>query len=110
MLPSMDRFDLARSLGAACLMAAFACAQVPAFADEDGVRARQLRDAGKILPLESIFDHSLKHQPGEIVDIELEEPGDGTYIYEVEILDPSGRVWELELDAASGRLLKHELD
>jgi len=36
------------------------------------------------------------------------EKEDGLYVYELEIVDYSGEVWELELDAKTGELVELE--
>lgn len=71
--------------------------------------ARTLRESGKILPLENIIEKAKNFRQGEIIDTELERDK-GMLIYEIEILDDQGRVWELEFDATSGDLLELELD
>jgi uncharacterized membrane protein YkoI len=81
----------------------------PAGDDENHDLARKLRDAGAILPLEDVVRHARMAKPGELLETELEKK-DGHYIYEVEILDKAGQVWELKLDAASGRLIAMERD
>ncbi|KKM61437.1 hypothetical protein LCGC14_1531770, partial [marine sediment metagenome] len=40
-------------------------------------------------------------------EVELEKE-DGLYVYELEIVDYSGEVWELELDAKTGELVELE--
>lgn len=82
---------------------------LPAWADEDHELARKLRDAGTILSLEDIVRHARAAKPGELLESELEQKQD-RYIYEVEILDKAGQVWELKLDAANGRLISMERD
>jgi len=80
-----------------------------AFADEDHMAARKLRESGKILSLESIAGRARNHKAGEILETELELEH-GRYVYEVEILDTAGKVWELKLDAGSGDLITMKLD
>ena len=46
---------------------------------------------------------------GGVLETELERVSDG-YIYEIELVDDSGQVWELKLDASSGELLQSELE
>lgn len=78
-------------------------AQQPA----DPQNLRQMRESGQILPLEKISAAAKAIKPGEILETELEQKAGG-YVYEVEILDAAGQVWELKLDAATGKLIKME--
>lgn len=78
-----------------------------AIADDDHLDARRLKQAGQILPLEAILKTVSRQYPGRVLEVELERESGG-YIYEIEILDPSGEVWEVEIDAVNGRLLKSE--
>lgn len=80
---------------------------LPLQADSDSERARLLKQQGKILPLEQVITAAMAVKPGQILETELEED-DGRFVYELEILDEAGQVWELELDAATAELI--ELD
>lgn len=71
--------------------------------------ARALVKSGYILSFEKIASHALAIKPGDILETELEFKKD-RYIYEVEVLDAKGNVWELKLDASTGELIKIELD
>ena len=82
----------------------------PVMADEvSHSEARILRESGKILPLESIIETAKNYRKGEVIDTELERD-DNLLVYEIEMLDDQGRVWELEFDATNGDLLELELD
>ena len=76
-------------------------------ADSDHYEARRLMESGAILPLESVMASILQQRSGRILEVELDERHD-RYIYEVELLDQAGRVWELRIDAVTGRILKSE--
>lgn len=76
-------------------------------ADDDADRARYLKQHGDILPLEQIISAAMAVKSGQILETELDEE-DGRYVYELEILDDRGQVWELELDATTGELLDLE--
>jgi uncharacterized membrane protein YkoI len=78
-------------------------------ADESQLTARKLSDAGLILPLEKITKAAKTIKAGQILETELELK-QGVYIYEVEILDNKSQVWELKLDAKTGKLIKLELE
>ena len=92
---------------ACCLGALLAPAAV--VADEDHVMARKLHEAGEIRSLEEISARARSEKPGEILETELERDH-GRYVYEIEILDPQGQVWELKLDAKTGDLIQAEID
>lgn len=69
---------------------------------------KRLRDAGEILPLETIIKKFQKtYSRGRILEAELENE-DGRYIYELVILDGKGRVRELEYDAHTGEFWRVE--
>jgi uncharacterized membrane protein YkoI len=68
---------------------------------------RSLTQQGDILPLEQILQEARQHHAGKVLETEL-ETDDDRYIYEIELLDESGEVWEMEFDATTGKLLKQE--
>ncbi len=78
-------------------------------ADINQQTARQLLSAGKILPLEKITKLAKAIKPGEVLETELEQKK-GIHIYEIEILDAQSQVWEIKLDAKTGKLIKLELE
>lgn len=80
-----------------------------AAAEDDHELAKRLSDSGQILALEEIVKHARSAKSGELLETDLEYKK-GRYIYEVEILDKAGQVWEIMLDAANGRLLEMERD
>ncbi|AKJ99366.1 peptidase [Pseudomonas chlororaphis] len=97
----------ARSRWALALLAV--CSVVVA-RDLDQDEALQLRQQGVILPLEQLLQQALDRHPGaKLLEAELEEKH-GVFIYEVELLDTDGVVRELDLEAATGRLLKDKED
>lgn len=76
-------------------------------ADESQLTARKLSQAGVILPLEKIIRSAKAIKPGEVLETELELKK-GIYVYEVEILDLKSQVWELKLNAKTGKLIQLE--
>jgi len=62
---------------------------------------------GDILSLEQILEQARQHRPGRVLETELERKG-GRYIYEIELLDDGGEVWEMKFDATSGELIKEK--
>ena len=79
----------------------------PVAASDDHETARRLSASGEILPLEAILQRAHQHQPGRVLEVEFEQKHE-PYIYEIEILDTNGAVWELKLDARTGQLQKRE--
>ncbi len=79
----------------------------PGLSDEDYQQARRLKELGEILPLEQIIKVARARQPGRVLEVELENK-DGRHVYEVELLNMQGEVWELYFDAATGELIKRE--
>jgi len=77
--------------------------------DIDQDDAKVLRQQGAILPLEKILQAAQKQHPGRVIQVELEEKH-GRYVYEVEIVDNNGRVWEMKIDARDASLLSQELE
>lgn len=69
--------------------------------------ARALVREGVILPLAQLMERIREAREGRVIEVELERKH-GQYIYEVELLDEHGQVWELKIDAASGEMLKLE--
>ncbi len=79
----------------------------PINADDDHERAKKLMESGEIIPLENILKNARNVHPGKIIKVELETEKN-KILYEIEILDKQGTVWELKFDAYSGKLLKKE--
>lgn len=98
---------------AAMLAAVFVMSSFPAEAGEDidYKEARRLHAAGEILSFETIAEIARKIKPGDILETELERSRkNGFYFYEVEILDAKGIVWELDINAKTGEMMKIEID
>lgn len=75
--------------------------------DDRASEVRQLRESGKILPMEDILSRSRAAQPGQVVEVELDRE-DGRYVYEVKIIDDADKVHKLEIDAANGEVLNRK--
>lgn len=75
--------------------------------DHDAVRRLALE--GEILPLEEILQRARGEHDGRVIEVELKHKR-GRYIYEIELVDERGEVWEFKLDAASGALIKRKRD
>jgi uncharacterized membrane protein YkoI len=46
---------------------------------------------------------------GEVIEVELKRRNGG-YLYKFKILPISGRLWEVYVDAATGKIIKREPD
>ena len=73
----------------------------------DHLKARQLVQEGTILPLEQIIERTRLQHPGRILEVEFEQENN-RYVYEIELVDEKGQVWELEYDAETGELIEKE--
>ena len=74
---------------------------------QEHAAVRGMAGAGDILSLEQILQTARQQRAGRVLETELEE-GRGGMVYEVEILDDNGEVWEMNFDARSGELLGDE--
>ncbi|NKN32698.1 PepSY domain-containing protein [Marichromatium bheemlicum] len=81
----------------------------PADDDLDHDEVRRLREHGQILPMEQLLEHATRLRPGQLIEAELEHRHGG-YRYEIKILDATGRIHELELDATTAHPLHHEVE
>ncbi len=81
----------------------------PAWADKDIDQddAKALRQEGTILPLEKILQAAQRLHAGRVIQVELGEKR-GIYIYEVEIADNNGQIWEMKFNARDATLLSQE--
>ena len=100
-----------------CLLIVLAiAASNPALArhgrDDDEIgheTAKELLESGRILPLETILARVAARVPGKLIETKLEYD-DGRIMYDIKILRPNGRLQEVEVDAATGEILKIEDD
>lgn len=69
--------------------------------------AKALVKQGAILPMKTIVAKAEKLKTGRLLEAGLRKKH-GLYVYDVEILDAGGIVWELKFNAATGELLKIE--
>lgn len=74
-------------------------------ADDDHLRAKAARDAGQIVPLQTILDRVHAEFHGSPVAIELEDE-DGRWVYAVKLLTPAAAIVKLEYDARDAKLLR----
>lgn len=95
---------LARLLPAlACsLITLLSCLAISAsaHADDDHERAHRARLAGQIKPLSEVLRELSSQHPGQVLEVELERDH-GTWMYEVKVLAPDGRVRKLKVNAST---------
>ena len=64
-------------------------------------------ESGDILALEVILKKAREIQAGKVLEVELETKKDKK-VYEIELLNPDGIVFELKFDARTGKHLSTE--
>ncbi|MFD1332220.1 PepSY domain-containing protein [Methylopila musalis] len=97
-------------IGAAALALALTLGQTaPGHTDDTRAHyeASEALKSGRVRPLEEIVAIARKEIGGDIIEIEFEHD-DGRYIYELEIISPSGKLLEVKIDAATGVILSRE--
>ena len=72
-------------------------------------RARRAVDRGEILPIAELLDRLETHIPGEVIGVEFGHE-DGKWVYEFKVIDSSGRLLEVYVDARTGAVLSTEKD
>jgi uncharacterized membrane protein YkoI len=85
----------------------------PAMADDkkrDQELARKALLEGRIRPLAEITERVKPRLPGEILGVEIEVEDNGRFIYEFDVIEPGGKLKEVEVDAATAEILKIEDD
>lgn len=75
--------------------------------DNDHERAREAVRSGQVLPLPTLLQRMHRTHPGQVLELELDRD-DGRWIYEVKLLQASGQLLKLKVDAASGQVLQAE--
>lgn len=72
----------------------------------DSIENPNAKGAGTLQPLEKMIDKAEAQHMGRMIEAELKSVN-GQDVYEIEILDEAGKVWEMYFDAKTGELLKH---
>lgn len=67
--------------------------------------ARQALEQGRVLPLRTVLDKVERDYQGQVLKIEFEHE-DGRFIYEIRLLQRDGHLAKLDVDAASGEVLR----
>lgn len=100
--PPWRRVALACGVAA---LAALAGAPEPAHASGDHDRARAAVQGGQVLPLKTLLERLERTHPGQVLEVEMDRD-DGRWVYEVRLLLADGRLLKLDVDAASGEVLR----
>ena len=96
------------SLAVAASFSAAVLTSTSVYADKlDQERAREAMLKGEIVPLNEALNVVNKEFGGEVVEVELEDERSG-FVYEIKVLQPNGKVLEVELDAKSLQILEVE--
>lgn len=77
---------------------------LPAAAGQDD--ARRAVQSGEARPLSEILSGLRGRYPGRVLDADIAERGRGDWTYGIRLLNPQGRVVELDVDARSGKVLR----
>jgi uncharacterized membrane protein YkoI len=85
------------------------CPAALADGERDHDRARAALRAGEVLPLAMVLERVAQQQPGQVLEVELERD-DGRWIYELKLLQRSGALVKLEVDARDGTVLRRKGD
>ncbi|MEO7940453.1 MAG: PepSY domain-containing protein [Burkholderiaceae bacterium] len=75
----------------------------------DHDRARAALNAGEILPLATILERVATVQPGQVLEVELEQDH-GSWIYELKLIQSSGALVKLKVDARDGTVRKQKAE
>lgn len=81
----------------------------PALASPDHERARQALQSGEILPLDKILAKVAAKQPGQILEVELDDERgkDGKiWVYEIKGVTSDGKLFKIKVDARNGDVLE----
>ncbi|MDO9707373.1 PepSY domain-containing protein [Paracraurococcus lichenis] len=80
----------------------------PAVADDDHERARRAVEAGRIRPLAQLLAEVERRFIGQVVETDLDDDddNDGRWTYSFKLLPPSGHMYRVDLDAATGAVLR----
>jgi uncharacterized membrane protein YkoI len=77
--------------------------------EHDQERARRALEAGEIVPLDQILQEVQRRYSGSVVELELNRE-DGRWVYEVELLAADGRLLKIRMDAKTKQLLPEDGD
>ena len=81
-----------------------------AFADVSDSEAIKLRESGTIKDVKALNDIAMKQYPGTIVESTELDLDNGVYIYDVDLVDANKADFNVKLNAATGEVIKKEVD
>ena len=90
-------------LAAALLMAAAPAAQARDHDEHRRDEVRRAVESGEIKSLADILAAVRGKLPGEVAGVEIEHD-DGRWRYEFRVVDDKGRLYEVQIDARSGKI------
>lgn len=79
------------------------------YADEDQDRVRAAVERGEVLPLAEILARVHPPLGGEVAGLSVEREH-GRWIYEFTVIEPGGRLVEVQVDAATAQVVSREDD
>ncbi|QNP48041.1 PepSY domain-containing protein [Diaphorobacter aerolatus] len=80
-------------------------ARIAEAGEHDHELARKALREGKVLPLRAVLEQVERDYQGQVLEVELERD-DGMFLYEIKLLGTDGRLMKLEIDAATGKVLR----
>jgi uncharacterized membrane protein YkoI len=81
-----------------------------AFADVSDSEAIKLRESGTIKDVKALNDIAVKQYPGTTVESTELDLDNGVYIYDVDLVDANKADFNVKLNAATGEVIKKEVD
>jgi uncharacterized membrane protein YkoI len=94
-------------ISAAIMATLFIVCPVWADDDFDQDEAAVLRQQGVIQPLENILRKANQLHSGRVMEVELKKQK-AVYVYEIEIVDATGHVWEMQFNAQTAALMSQK--
>ena len=93
-----------RSIGASFFRSNGSSEVEKPFVQNDPEAVRPVTQRAGILSLDQILRKADEQHAGRVLESELERKN-GRDVYEVEVVDDQGRVWEMKFDARTGEVL-----
>lgn len=81
-----------------------------AFADVSDSEAIKLRESGTIKDVKVLNDIAMKQYPGTTVESTELDLDNGIYVYDVDLVDANKADFNVKINAATGDVIKKEVD